>query len=275
MKFLQKLVPFGKKQTSVEPSIEKVKIHFPEKPLSEKEINIITNALAGCLQKLNIGTLHPMDADAQHLTITGANAFVIFLKTIDIVKRFSFLEGGVMEVYRNGQTVHKYFLGTTYLPGSNIVLKRFNGDEVWQITDASFSIAPAENSDKSVLNFWAQSEHGSLLSKPLEDTYVDGGVTIEIDLKVLPSDDKLVGKIWTLPESKEETEDYYSNFYCYEHEFLSAGTFKVLSEKEGYFQVELRATCTDPNYYDGSKPETTIVIESWIKKQDLKFGYWT
>ena len=78
----------------------------------------------------------------------------------------------------------------------------------------------------------------------------------------------LVGRLFVVPSaSDEQLKDNVATLYYYEHDDLNNNVIEVVGRDGDLFHVHWTATATDVNYYDGSKPDTEIVIAGMFTLQ--------
>ena len=140
-----------------------------------------------------------------------------------------------------------------------LTLHRFNGDEVFNVSEAEIRYFVEEN--HVIVDFQVNTDDKPL--KTLPDTEsLNGWPNGAWQLSVPSFDpDNLVGKTFSIPQGyDEETEDYLTNFYYVEHETIDDNEIVVLGREGEKFQCQIKGKVTDVNYYDGSKPRTEVVI---------------
>jgi RNase P/RNase MRP subunit p29 len=149
------------------------------------------------------------------------------------------------------------------------VLHRFNGDEVYQFSDAT--ILAYHDKDNVYLCFEVDTQKESLKSLP--DTvelaaHPNAEVTIILD-KLIPNE--LVGTCFSVPSGYDEHLDEWRGriYYC-EHEALDNNHIEILARKGEHVTVRWTGTTIDVNYYDGSKPVTKVEIEGTFVFKDLE-----
>ncbi|MDJ1468971.1 hypothetical protein QNI19_04350 [Cytophagaceae bacterium DM2B3-1] len=164
-----------------------------------------------------------------------------------------------------------------------LTLKRFNGDEIWNITEGEFSISPRDN--YYLLNIWVTSS-GDLIMKPTNDNIreeeedSDERIHPRIELQTKLSQEQyqnFIGKSFgfLIEEVPEETDDNFSNFYYHAHEETYSNQITILKKEADRYHIHSISSATDLNFYDGSKPDNEIIIDCWLEMQAHKTGYWT
>jgi len=154
-----------------------------------------------------------------------------------------------------------------------IEVHRKNGIEKRQITDGHFSI-DVFNGKKRV-NFWVYSVD-AIISGP-EDT---GQSEVIFEVKFpLDSKPNFTNK-WTynypehntIPESNfgESKEEFYDNYYYYEHDSLKRMVISILKGNEDKYEIEVNGFGLDP--WDAE--ETKYLIKAELTLSDEMKGYW-
>ena len=142
-------------------------------------------------------------------------------------------------------------------------LDRFNGREQYAVSKATIEVYEENNGYR--VDFDVETEETPL--KTLPDTE-ELPARPEANFFVkMPSFswDTLVGSRYEMPCGyDEETEEYLTHFYYCEHEETDDNVIQVMEADGGRYHVTITATCTDVNYYDGSKPRTKITIDAWF-----------
>ena len=144
-----------------------------------------------------------------------------------------------------------------------LTLHRFNGDEVFGLSEATIRASP--DGDDVLLNLAVNTHQCPI--KTLPDTeelraWPNAEVTVRVPRAQLAS---LVGRRFSVPKAWDEAEgDHVSRIYYCEHEDLNENEVEFLELSGDALKVRWTGTTTDVNYYDGSKPDTRVVIESWF-----------
>jgi hypothetical protein len=144
-----------------------------------------------------------------------------------------------------------------------LTLHRFNGDEVFGLSKATIRAHP--EGDDVVLYLYVDTHQRPI--KTLPDTeelnaWPNAEVTIRVPRAQFAS---LVGRRFSVPKSWDDAvEDHVSCIYYCEHEDLNDNEIEFLESSGDAFKVRWTGITTDVNYYDGSKPDTRVVVESWF-----------
>ncbi len=147
------------------------------------------------------------------------------------------------------------------MPVGTLTLHRFNGDEVFNVSDATISYFVGE-SDVTV-NLEVNTDDQPV--KLLPDTEELRGRPNGAWQLNLPTFDPngLVGKTFSIPQGyDEEAEEYLAIFYYVEHETIDNNEIVINGRDGDRFQVQITGTVPDVNYYDGSKPATKVVVQA-------------
>ena len=144
-----------------------------------------------------------------------------------------------------------------------MTLQRFNGEEAYAIDSAKIEHCKTEGGGYSV-TFRAEASKVPIRTLPdTESLNARPFAEITLHLAKPPALALTVGQTFSLPKGyNEATGEYHTNFYYCEHEPLDNNEVVVL-EREGLrVKARLSGTTTDVNFYDGSKPETKVVVEA-------------
>ncbi len=147
------------------------------------------------------------------------------------------------------------------MPVGTLTLHRFNGDEIFNVSDATLSYFVAE--DHATLQFDVKTEDKPIQTLPdTEELNAWPNGTWQLTVPVLDFDE-MVGKIFSIPQGyDEEAEEYLAIFYYVEHEAVDNSEIVITGRDKNEFQATITSTVPDVNYYDGSKPATKIVIQA-------------
>jgi hypothetical protein len=147
-----------------------------------------------------------------------------------------------------------------------LTLNRFNGQEQFSVSEAR--IFQSEDDGIFELNFDIETDEKPI--KTLSDTKdlnARPNAEFIVRLKNFAWND-LVGKCFTIPQGyNEETDEYLTRLYYCEHEGTNDNVIEIIGRNNDDFHVNIKASCTDVNHYDNSKPRTKIEIDAWFKAQ--------
>ena len=147
------------------------------------------------------------------------------------------------------------------MPVGTLTLHRFNGDEIFHVSDATLSYFVADT--HVVLQFEVNTENEPVQTLP-DTEELNGWPNGTWQLTVPSFDpDDLVGKTFSIPLGyDEEGEEYLTNFYYVEHETIDNNEIAVTGRDKDKLQVTVTGTVLDVNYYDGSKPTTKVIVQA-------------
>ena len=67
-----------------------------------------------------------------------------------------------------------------------------------------------------------------------------------------------------LPNKDREVD---ANLYYWEHQPTLDNKMEILAAEEDRFLIRVTGITEDVNYYDGSKPKSTLQITAWFEKK--------
>ena len=151
------------------------------------------------------------------------------------------------------------------LLGNRLRLERFCGHEVYPVETAEVFVSlPDEDQKGVVLNLEFRCGKVVECTTPeAERGRVRPAVEVNLPLPTLVPDE-LVGTTLRVAASLDEARGTWNRIYVFAHEDLReiAASFVELSETE--CRLSLTGRTRDPNHYDGSKPETRVVLDAWF-----------
>lgn len=141
-----------------------------------------------------------------------------------------------------------------------LTLHRFNGDEAYNLKSADVRVRSEES--QLVLTLEVDTEEGALQSVP-DTVEFSAKPSAEVSVILHQLDEQtLVGQRFVVPAGYDpNTEEYVATLYYYEHQDLDNNVIEMLSRDSNKFHIRWTATTQDVNYYDGSKPDTSVVID--------------
>jgi hypothetical protein len=157
------------------------------------------------------------------------------------------------------------------VPGDvgRLVLRRFCGDEEYLLTSARMRAFEEEG----FARLWFDAETEGEWVGPEPDT---GGyrprpaVRVRVHLPSLVPGD-LVGQSFA-PADREPNGDGPGSVHYFDTDELEQPVVEVLSRDGPVFEVRICGSCTDVNFYDGSKPPTRVELVGRFTFADL--GEW-
>ncbi len=145
-------------------------------------------------------------------------------------------------------------------------LDRFCGHESFPVLRTeTFVSTPKEGEDTELLlNLEVGCGTASERRVPAhEHVHAEPGAEVWIPVEDA-SWDKLVGKKVNVSWSRHEKQEAWNRLYYTEHEDVWDIEVEFLEHKEDTCKVRWTAAARDVIHYDGSKPETKVVVEAWF-----------
>ncbi|MEL7118317.1 MAG: hypothetical protein AAFO07_02720 [Bacteroidota bacterium] len=148
-----------------------------------------------------------------------------------------------------------------------LIIKRFNGEERYKVKSASWNFY-LDNNLKTFCVYLKSDESleigedtGSFFSSlNWELNYIDSK---------LKEEDLVKGFYAEIPEAYDEKkEGWITNFYYSSHEGTDKNSIKIIDRFEDKLLLELSGEVIDPNYYDGSKPNAVLLVQTWFDKKE-------
>jgi hypothetical protein len=144
-----------------------------------------------------------------------------------------------------------------------MMLHRFNGEEIYEIEEATISSHKVSNGIVAV-TFLAKA--GKVPLKTLPDTIsLRAQPFAEVILHMSPGQLAALGngQKFLLPKGyDEETSEYLTNFYYCEHEPMDDNEVVILERSGAQVSAQVSGSVVDVNFYDGSKPRTKVVVNA-------------
>ena len=150
-------------------------------------------------------------------------------------------------------------------------LERFCGREVYGVEAAEvFLNLPDEDEEGIVLNLEFRCGKAIETTTPEAERDADLQPIIEVNVPI-PSlaADELVGTTIRIQKSQNEERGTWNRIYTFEHVDLRNISVSFVELSENTCRVSLTGRTQDPNYYDGSKPETIVKLQSWFSVAKL------
>jgi hypothetical protein len=145
-----------------------------------------------------------------------------------------------------------------------IILHRFNGDEKFELGEALIQI---EKVGKKYSITLIANTNGKVIQGLPDTRDLPAQPSAQINVLTKISDpENLTGEKFSLPSSfDKQNKDYVSTIYYLEHEPLEANEIEVTAKKKHKYFIKWSGKTKDVNYYDGSKPDTLVMITGWFK----------
>lgn len=147
-----------------------------------------------------------------------------------------------------------------------MLLKRFNGDELYPIARAEWNLY--KHPERGHWNLWISLDTDFAVSQREDTVGLNGQPKWEINW--------IEGNLTTanlIPSFKREIPNGYvelpgitrhTNFYYCSHEDTDDNTIEILAVDGDRLKIELQGTTIDVNHYDDSKPRTKIKVVTWF-----------
>ena len=145
-----------------------------------------------------------------------------------------------------------------------MTLHRFNGDEIFPVEKAI--VECFKNEEEVSLTFRADASEKPIKTLPDTET-LKAHPFYEVILSSKSFDiHNFVGNRYELASGyDEETDEYLTDFYYCEHEVIDDNTIEVVEQHGDLFKIRMIGSTIDVNYYDGSKPQTKVIVEALFK----------
>lgn len=165
---------------------------------------------------------------------------------------------------------------------NTLTLKRFNGEESYSICDATCRVHTVElenldydeeaddldddfDEEKEVLEVTFVARTDKKLSDSNNLNEDDRLPSIEISFYVEPVSTEVFKagfKRDGIPDYREDYEEWMTNLYYYSHQGIKDISIEVLKVEGDKLTAKLSGLTQDVNFYDGSKPDTKVLIEA-------------
>jgi len=145
-----------------------------------------------------------------------------------------------------------------------LTFERFNGVEQFAIRQADLFLLGDED-DSPRLSFDFEADDAPLKTLPdTESLHASPAGEFNVDVPSLDISG-LVGQVFSIPRGDDDG-DWLARIYYVEHDAAKNCTVRVLERDGDRFRVTVDGSCTDLNFYDGSKPDTHFVLEAWFTR---------
>jgi hypothetical protein len=144
-----------------------------------------------------------------------------------------------------------------------MTLQRFNGDEVFDLKEATVDFYIAE--DRSfATTFRADAATPPIKALPdTEGLHAQPFAELMLYLPKHPGITLLTGRSCALARGYDDASgEHLTNFYYCEHELVDNVEITVINRHADRARLRITGTTVDVNYYDGSKPPTKILIDA-------------
>lgn len=152
-------------------------------------------------------------------------------------------------------------------------LRRFNGVESYEVESARCNSYQREGRTEAVFSVTTSRSIASL--SDTEGFCATPSIEIGFRTNEPPSLIFFAGaRYLNLPEYDEIAEEWMTNLYYCEHQGVDNVTVEIESVDTDTVTATIEGTTTDVNYYDGSKPGTTVFVRAVFQRQkDLEKSF--
>jgi hypothetical protein len=147
-----------------------------------------------------------------------------------------------------------------------LILERFNGFEAYPIELSEWNLYKDDN---GMMNLWIFLSTGRAIIQKDDTKSLNANPNWELNLVEpnLPESSICCGFRATIPESYDENRSgWITNFYFCEHEGTDNNTIEVIEVDGDQTRFRLLGETVDVNYYDGSKPSTKLIADTWFER---------
>ncbi|MGV3662362.1 MAG: hypothetical protein ACO1TE_19420 [Prosthecobacter sp.] len=151
---------------------------------------------------------------------------------------------------------------------SMLQLRRFNGPELYPITRAEWNVYRDEKRGRWDLWISVGADHAIFQQEDTRTLKAQPTWEINWSAETLKREDLAPGFVVDIPKGYVGTDavSRHTNFYYTSHTDTDENLIKVVEADGDRLKLRLRGTTTDVNFYDGSKPETTLALETWFTR---------
>jgi hypothetical protein len=148
---------------------------------------------------------------------------------------------------------------------SELVLERFCGRETYPLVKGTWSIYLDKELDSPTLCIQLNAGRGTTLHDDTQSLKAEPSWEINVVSKSLDASMLKRGDKFAIPRGYEEAQGgYVTNFYYCSHEQTDDNVIEVLAVEGSRVFVRITGKTIDVNFYDGSKPPTTLYVEAWL-----------
>jgi hypothetical protein len=119
------------------------------------------------------------------------------------------------------------------------------------------------------MNLWLSIECGAGIEQADDTATLGGRPDWELDVvaATLSEPELVAGFHAELPKGYDERYDgWLTNFYFCEHAGTEANSITVLDREGDRLLLRITGETIDVNYYDDSKPRSTLLVETWFER---------
>ena len=150
-------------------------------------------------------------------------------------------------------------------PENRFLVKRFSGPELFKVTKAHWNLY--EDEGRNNLTLYLECDGGVALTE--EISYCSEYCNWELNLwESNLSEEQLVpGFKAKIPSGYDESKDgWITNFYFTEHDGSDNNEIEIIKKENERLLIKITGEITDLNFYDGSKPNSKLCVQTWFTK---------
>jgi hypothetical protein len=148
---------------------------------------------------------------------------------------------------------------------AELILERFCGRETYPLLKGTWSIFHDEELDTPTLCIQIHAGSGTSLHDDTQSLRAEPWWEINVLSKALDPRGLKPGDRFFIPRGYDEAQGgYITNFYYWSHEQTDDNVIELLAVEGSKILVSMTGKTIDVNFYDGSKPPTTLRVEAWL-----------
>lgn len=148
-----------------------------------------------------------------------------------------------------------------------LLIGRFCGPEEYPVVSATWNVHHDINSGMPNLVFFIETERGTILN---DDTQaLDGKPHWQINCvnAINEVEDIVVGLVVNEPDGYDEDRGgHLTNFYYCQHVTSEKNQIQIIAIEGERIFARVTGEVIDVNYYDDSKPRSTLFVETWFER---------
>ena len=148
-----------------------------------------------------------------------------------------------------------------------LLMKRFNGDEKYRIQAATWNLY--NDNEKMNLCLLIESDEAIAQSEDTASYFQMLNWELNLVEKSLEDSQLQSGFTANIPEAYDEDGDgWITNFYFVEHQGSENNKIEIIERQGDQLLIRVSGEIPDVNFYDGSKPHATLLVETWFTKDE-------
>lgn len=148
-----------------------------------------------------------------------------------------------------------------------LILDRFCGQERYSLAVARWNMY--FDNEIGLTNFCivAEAGRGRVIHDSDEDFFAEPWWELNCYVEGASSEVPAAGSQFEIPRGyAPEFDGYVTNLYYFSHEETNNNVIKVLDVECDKLLLHITGEITDPNFYDGSKPRSSLFVEAWFQR---------